>query len=165
MMQETTVTFFKNLKKKHWVMLILHIVIPDMFVFLLNKISDNNDKFEALHKVMLWLMPVILIACIIAAAYMFKQKIDESINWQHNNLFDKLGAYKNACIVRWFMIDITIALSTVLFLLTQSCYYLIIAFIALVLIILYAPSKEQAIAYLQLNDKEQAVLQNEYSIL
>jgi hypothetical protein len=162
---ETSAVYLKNLKRHYVTRVVTHVAMPLLiivFTYSTNLTITTNPLF---HQIMKWVMPIVLVACFLGAAYLFKQKIDAILAQPSLTLLQKLHKYREASIVRWSVIEIPIALSSVLYFFTENYFYLVIAFIAFILVNMYAPSKAQVIINLHLNDKEQDTLNDEYAVL
>jgi uncharacterized alpha/beta hydrolase family protein len=109
-MEQTSTSFFKNFKKLHKVMVVMHILFPLLVILLLKFVNTKVDQYEQFHNIMQWVVPVVLITCIIGATIVFKKKVDEILAKQNISLQQKLTEYRSASIIRWSIIDLPIGL-------------------------------------------------------
>jgi hypothetical protein len=162
---ETSAIYLKNLKRSYLIMLGMHVAMPLIVILFTNSTDITITKNQLFHQIMQWIIPFVLLGCFLGAAFVFKQKVDEILIQPNLSLQQKLMKYKSASIIRWSIIEIPIALASCMYFFTSNYYYLIIAFIAFILVNMYAPSKAQVIINLHLNDSEQETLNDEYAVL
>ncbi len=161
MAYHTSALYLKNLKQLFYTMLTANIILSLIIVLVSKKFDVEVNK--TVHQIIQWILPIALIFSFLGSAYVFKKKLDIILQLSNTTLKQKLEAYKTAIGIRWSLFSFPIA--SIMYFFTDSYYYLIVIFIALVILYMYAPSKEQVIAHLQLNAEDKAVLEDAYAVL
>ncbi len=158
----TSSTYIKSLQLLHRAMMIGVILFCSIAVYIINQVNNAPKLDEQLHQITIYLAPVIALLGIFLSTILYKKNIDNILITSNLSLGQKLEQYRKACIIRWAFLEGAMLFCTVLLFITGKYYYLIFIFILLVFFIMYAPSKEQIAAHLQLNADDRYILEDEY---
>jgi len=147
-------SFLKSLRILHIQMIVAPIGFGAVILYTINEAITFSFTKEPLE----FTVPLLLIGVLFLSNFLFRRSL-----YQIKSTFDlkkKLGAYRNAHIVRIALIEGITLLSLVLFMNFLNLYFLIFAVLSIGILILLFPTKNSIEKFLNLSLEEQVFLNN-----
>jgi hypothetical protein len=160
--QQTTGSYFKMLSIIH-LFLVLGIVLFGVVVTFIITDFQHPDNDSYLAKLFVYLVPGMVITGIVASNMISTFKLN-ALN-ENNDFNLKMKGYSEVLIIRYMLLEFPSLFALVVVFMTSNMIYLMYAGLLVVLLIIKRPTKKLAIADMQLNQQEIAVLENPDSII
>lgn len=147
--------YFKALSILHLALVMGQVLFGAVAVFLRMSGGFNTDMPE-LRDVFIYLVPVVIIAAIIAGNTIFKSRLAAAK--EKGSLTEKLNDYRAALIVRYALLEGPSLLAIIAYLLTGELLFICIAGMAIIIFFILRPSKERLVKDLDLSTAETNIL-------
>ena len=160
--RQTSSEYFRVLKIVHFALTMGQILFG-IIAFAIVKMNGSAISDEFLIQVLYIIVPIFIIAAFIASTILFKKKIETAK--VKNNLVDKMTEYRAAIILRLAPLEGSSFFSIIAYLITSNIIFLSLSALIILMFVLNQPTKEKAIADLELNFDEEKELNNPESIV
>ena len=160
--QQTTGSYFKMLSFIH-LFLVLSIVIFGFVVTFIITDFQHPDNDSGLAKLFVYLVPGVVIVGIVASNMISTFKLNALKDSSDLNL--KLKGYSEILIIRYMLLEFPSLFALVVVFMTSNIIYLMYAGLLVILLVIKKPTRKSAVADMQLNQQEIAVLDDPESII
>lgn len=162
MYQQTSSEYFRALKIVHFALTMGQILFG-IIAFLVVTMNGATIADEFLTQVLFIIVPVFIIGAFIASNVLFKKRIEKVKT--RNNLVEKMAEYRGAIILKLAPLEGGSFLSIIAYFITGNIIFLSLSALIILMFVLNQPTKEKAIADLELNFDEEKELNNPESIV
>ena len=160
--QQTTKSYFKMLSIIH-LFLVLGIVLVGLVVTFIITDFQHPDNDSGLAKLFVYLVPGVVIVGIVASNMISTFKLNALKDSSDLNL--KLKGYSEILIIRYMLLEFPSLFALVVVFMTSNIIYLMYAGLLVILLVIKKPTRKSAVADMQLNQQEIAVLDDPESII
>jgi hypothetical protein len=160
--QQTTKEYFRTFKIIH-LGLVMGIVLFGLVVTYFIADFQHPDNESDLAKILVYLVPGLVVGGIVASNVISKIKLNALS--ENIDLRVKLKGYGEPLIIRYALLEFPALFALVAIFITNNKNYLVYAVLLVVLIIIKRPTIKMAIADLELEQDEIAVVENPDSII
>lgn len=155
--RQTSSEYFRALKIVHFA-LTLGQILFGIIAFVVVTMNGATITDEFLTQVLFIIVPLFIIGAFVASTVLFKKRI-ETVKTK-NNLVEKMAAYRGAIILKLAPLEGGSFLSIIAYFITGNIIYLSLSALIILMFVLNQPTKEKAIADLELNFDEEKDLNN-----
>jgi len=160
--QQTTKEFFKLASIIH-LALVLSIVLFGVVVYFFIADFQQVDTSSEFAKLLVYLVPGLVIVAIIASNLVYRIKLNEVK--VSGDLKTKMLGYQLASIIRYMLLEAPALFALVAIFTTNNANFMVYAGLMVVLLAMKRPTRKSAIADLELDQQEIALLEDPDSIL
>lgn len=160
--QQTTKAYFRTFKIIH-LGLVMGIILFGLVVTYFIADFQHPDDESDLAKILVYLVPGLVVVGIVASNVISKIKLNALS--ENIDLRVKLKGYGEPLIIRYALLEFPALFALVALFITNNKNYLVYAVLLVVLIIIKRPTIKMAIADLELEQDEIAVVENPDSII
>jgi hypothetical protein len=125
--------------------------------------NGNTINDESITQALFIVVPIFMIGAFVASNILFKKRIE--IAKGKNNLIGKMAEYRGAIILKLAPLEGGSFFSIIAFFITGNIIFLSLSALIILMFILNQPTKEKAIADLELNYDEENELNNPDAII
>lgn len=162
MYRQTSSEYFRALKIVHFALTMGQVLFGIIsFVVVTKNGATIADEF--LNQGLFIVVPIFIIGAFIASIALFKKRI-ETVKTR-NNLVEKMAEYRGAIILKLAPLEGGSFLSIIAYFITGNIIFLSLSALIILMFLLNQPTKEKAIADLELNFDEEKELNNPESIV
>jgi len=160
--RQTSSEYFRALKIVHFA-LTLGQILFGIIAFVVVNMNETTIADEFLTQVLFIIVPIFMIGTFIASNVLFKKRIE--IAKSKNNLIGKMNEYRTAIILKLAPLEGGSFFSIIAYFITNNIIFLSLSALIVLMFALNQPTKEKAIADLELNFDEEKDLNNPESIV
>ncbi len=160
--RQTSSEYFRALKIVHFALTMGQVLFGIISFVVVTK-NGTTIADEFLTQALFIIVPIFIIGAFIASIALFKKRI-ETVKTR-NNLVEKMAEYRVAIILKLAPLEGGSFLSIIAYFITGNIIFLSISALIILMFVLNQPTKEKAIADLELNFDEEKELNNPESIV
>lgn len=155
-MSQTQKPYFTTLRILHAALLLGMIVffLVIRFVLLSSEVIDNAIVSDAF---LLYIPPIVIAIGILSGWLLFKKQLKQS---EGKILTLKLMDYRAALIVRWALLEGSVLLALIMFLIYADRYFMGVALVGMAAFTFLRPDPKKAITHLNLNEEDATIIQD-----
>ncbi len=158
----TSKEYFKGIRIVHFALVAGQVFFALITLFLL-QVGKLDMEGQGLINVFIFILPLFVVAGIIASQVMFKIKLKEVK--KKINLSEKLIDYRSALIVRYALLEGPSFFAIVVYMFTGELMFLGMAVLIILIFLFISPSVEKAGNDLELGQKEKQMLADPNSVV
>ena len=160
--QQSPKSFFRMLSIIH-LGLVLGVCLFGLVVTFMIADFQHPDNESELSRLFVYLIPVLVMAGIIASNVMFKIRLNDLK--EISGLNARIKGYSLPVIIRYMLLEFPALFALVAVFLTNNMTYLVYAGLMIILLGIKRPTMKSAIAELELDQQEIAFLENPDSVI
>ena len=160
--RQSSKKYFKFISIIHLAMM-LGVILFGIVVYIFVADFQNPDTQSELAKLLVYIVPGLVIAGIIASNIIFRLKLNAIIG--SGDLKVKMAVYRESLIIRYILLEGPALFALVAIYMTNNSNFMVYAGLLVVLLAMKRPTIKSAIADLALDQQEIVTLENPESIL